>query len=205
MKPNTLRSCVSKRFLVLGVIMLIVAAPMAIAQVNEADLPDAKKTSLGLYVTAAEAYEKWRTDPQHVKVLDVRTTEEYLYVGHAPMAWNVPLASQTYDWDAEKQYFGFQPNPEFISQIKELAGASDTILVMCRSGGRSAMAVNALAEAGFTNVFQIIDGMEGDAVKDPDSVFLGQRLKNGWKNSGLPWTYEPAPEKMRFASKGAKE
>ena len=205
MNPITLRRCLSKRFLALGVMMLIVAAPMAIAQVNETDLPDAKKTSLGLYVTAAEAYEKWRTDPQHVKVLDVRTTEEYLYVGHAPMAWNVPLASQTYDWDAEKQYFGFQPNPEFIAQVKELAGASDTILVMCRSGGRSAMAVNGLAAAGFTNVYQIIDGMEGDAVKDPDSVFQGQRLMNGWKNSGLPWTYKPDPEKMRFASHEAKE
>ena len=187
------------------VLAMIVATPAVFAQAEESGLPDAKKTSLGLYLTAAEAYEKWRTDPQNIKVLDVRTTEEYLYVGHAPMAWNVPLASQTYDWDAEKQYFGFQPNPEFIPQVKELAGVSDTILVMCRSGGRSAMAVNALAEAGFTNVFQIIDGMEGDAVKDPDSVFLGQRLKNGWKNSGLPWTYEPAPEKMRFASKGAKE
>ena len=187
------------------VLAMIVATPAVFAQAEESGLPDAKKTILGLYLTAAEAYEKWRTDPQNIKVLDVRTTEEYLYVGHAPMAWNGPLASQTYDWDSEKQYFGFQPNPEFIPQVKELAGVSDTILVMCRSGGRSAMAVNALAEAGFTNVFQIIDGMEGDAVKDPDSDFLGQSLKNGWKNSGLPWTYEPAPEKMRFASKGAKE
>ena len=187
------------------VLAMIVATPAVFAQAEESGLPDAKKTSLGLYLTAAEAYEKWRTDPQNIKVLDVRTTEEYLYVGHAPMAWNVPLASQTYHWDAEKQYFGFQPNPEFIAQVKELASASDMILVMCRSGGRSAMAVNGLAAAGFTNVYQVIDGMEGDAVKDPDSVFLGQRLKNGWKNSGLPWTYEPDPEKMRFASKGAEE
>ena len=121
------------------------------------------------------------------------------------MAWNVPLASQTYDWDAEKQYFGFKPNPAFITQVKEIAGVTDTILVMCRSGGRSAMAVNALAAAGFTNVYQIIDGMEGDAVKDPDSVYQGRRLKNGWKNSGLPWTYKPDPEKMRFASHEPKE
>ena len=62
-----------------------------------------------------------------------------------------------------------------------------------------------LAAAGFTNVWQIIDGMEVDAVKDPDSVFQGQRLKNGWKNSGLPWTYQPDPERMRFVSTQAKE
>ena len=25
---------------------------------------------------------------------------------------------------------------------------------------------------------------------------VGQRLKNGWKNSGCPWTYELTPERM---------
>ena len=205
MKHNRIRGRFHSLFATLTTLAILCLAPCAWGQIATSDLPEAKQTSLGLYVTAREAYEKWRIDPENILVLDVRTTEEYLYVGHAPMAWNVPLASQTYHWDAEKQYFGFQPNPEFIAQVKELASASDTILVMCRSGGRSAMAVNGLAAAGFTNVYQIVDGMEGDAVKDPDSVFLGQRLKNGWKNSGLPWTYKPDPEKMRFASKGAEE
>jgi hypothetical protein len=40
--------------------------------------------------------------------------------------------------------------------------------------------------------------MEGDKVENPDNVFQGQRMKNGWKNSGLPWTYELAPERMRL-------
>ena len=153
-------------------------------EVTKPDLPKGKQTSLGLYVTAAEAYDKWLAAPDAVKVFDVRTLEEYIYVGHAPMAWNIPLLFQTHEWNAEKGYFAFQPNPDFISQVKEVAGPDDTIMVMCRSGGRSAMAVNLLAEAGFTNVYQITDGMEGDAVKDPQSVFQGQRLKNGWKNSG---------------------
>ena len=98
--------------------------------------------------------------------------------------------SQTQEWDSEKGHFAMQPNPDFISQVKEIAEPTDTVLVMCRSGGRSAHAVNLLAEAGYTNVYNITDGMEGDAVKDPLSVFQGQRLKNGWKNSGLPWTYK---------------
>jgi len=38
------------------------------------------------------------------------------------------------------------------------------------------------------------DGMEGDAVSDPDSVFLGQRLKNHWKNSACPWPYKLTPD-----------
>ena len=55
----------------------------------------------------------------------------------------------------------------------------------CRSGGRSALAVNALAKAGFTNVYNIIDGFEGDKVAEEGSLYLGKRMKNGWKNSGL--------------------
>jgi hypothetical protein len=31
---------------------------------------------------------------------------------------------------------------------------------------------------------------------DSDSVFRGQRFVNGWKNSGLPWTYKGDPERM---------
>jgi hypothetical protein len=37
---------------------------------------------------------------------------------------------------------------------------------MCRFGGRSAVAVNLLAEADFTHVYNITDGMEGDMVDD---------------------------------------
>ena len=164
-------------------------------------LPKAKQTSLGLYVTAKEAYKKWIAAPDAVKIFDVRTLEEYVYIGHAPMAWNIPLMSQTHEWDADKGYFAMQPNPDFVSLVKEVAGPIDTVLVMCRSGGRSAIAVNMLAEAGFTNVYNITDGMEGDVIKDPESVFKGQRLKNGWKNSGVPWTYKIEPYRVRLVNR----
>jgi len=194
-------------FLPITLIVLasVFLAPCALGQSSGSELPKAKQTSLGLYLTAREAYDKWRADPENVTVLDVRTTEEYLFVGHAPMAWAVPLFSQSYEWDAEKQHFSMSPNPDFISQVEDFAQPGDTILVMCRSGGRSAMAVNKLAEAGFTNVYQITDGFEGDPVKDPESVFLGQHLRNGWKNSGIPWTYQPLPDQMRFVNKESKE
>ena len=58
------------------------------------------------------------------------------------------------------------------------------------------MAVNQLAAAGFKNAYNIIDGMEGDTVDDPGSVFCGKRMRNGWKNSGLPWVYGIDPDKM---------
>ena len=152
-------------------------------------------------MTSREAYEKWKAAPDKVTILDVRTPEEYMFIGHADMAWNIPLAAQLYQWDAEKKQFPMQPLPDFVARVQKIARPGDTLLVMCRSGGRSAMAVNLLAKAGFTHVYNITDGMEGDAVKDPDSVFNGQRLVNGWKNSGLPWTYKIDPERMVLPDK----
>ena len=131
-----------------------------------------------------------------MKIVDVRTPEELLFVGHPPMAWKIPVAIQSYAWDPEKHQFPMQLLPDFVARVREVAEPEDTIMVMCRSGGRSALAVNLLAKAGFTKAYQIVDGMEGDPVKDPDSVFLGQRLKNGWKNSGATWTYEFTPERL---------
>jgi len=161
-----------------------------------ADLPKGKQTVLGLYVTAKEAYEKWKAEPDKVMILDVRTPEEYLFVGHPAMAWKIPVGVQTYEWDAGKGQFPMKLLPDFVSRVSEVAKPEDTILVTCRSGGRSAIAVNLLAQAGFKHVYNIIDGVEGDVVEDPASVFLGQRLKNGWKNSGCPWTYKLTPDRM---------
>jgi rhodanese-related sulfurtransferase len=167
------------------------------SQPAKSELPQEKQTSLGLYLAAKDAYEKWKGSPETVKIIDVRTTEEYLFVGHAEMAWNIPSMLQCYEWD-ENRKLPMKPNPDFVSQVKEVAKPSDTLLVMCRSGGRSALAVNRLAEAGFRNVYNITDGMEGDAVDDPTSVFHNKRMKNGWKNSALPWSYDLVPERMLF-------
>ena len=151
---------------------------------------------LDLYVTAKEAYEKWQAEPDKVKIIDVRTPEEYLFVGHPTMAWKIPVATQSYEWDAEKQQFPMKLLADFAARVQTVAKPDDEIMVMCRSGGRSAIAANLLAKTGFKHVYNITDGMEGDTVEEPDSVFQGQRLKNGWKNSGCPWTYELTPERM---------
>ena len=70
------------------------------------------------------------------------------------------------------------------------------LLLTCRSGPRGGLAVNQLAAAGLKNVYNIIDGIEGDLIDDPGSVFCGRRMKNGWINSGLPWTCEIVPERV---------
>jgi rhodanese-related sulfurtransferase len=172
------------------------ASAPAHSQATKRMLPKEKQTTLELYVTSKEAYEKCRANPEKVKILDVRTNEEFLFVGHAPMAWNVPIFVQKYEWDATKGEYPMAPNPDFLTEVAKVAKPTDTLLVTCRSGGRSAMAVNQLAQAGFKNAYNITDGFEGDTIKDPDSVFDGQHMKNGWKNSGLPLSYEVSPERM---------
>ena len=157
-------------------------------------VPEGKQTSLGLYVTAKEAYERWKAEPERVNIVDVRTPEEYVFVGHPEMARNIPLVFVKHERDAHCNQFVMQPNPDFISRVKGLHTSTDTLLVMCRSGGRGAKAVNALAKAGFVNVYNVMDGMEGDRVDDPGSINHGKLMKNGWKNSGAPWTYDVNPE-----------
>jgi len=169
------------------------------------NIPKGKQTVLGLYLTAKEAYEKWKADPDKVKIIDVRTPEEYLFVGHPTMAWKIPVAIQIYEWDAEKKKFPMKPLPDFITRCREVANPEDTLLLMCRSGGRSAIAVNLLAQAGYKHAYTIVDGMEGDVVDDPASVFVGQRLKNGWKNSGCPWTDKLTPGRMLLPKTAASE
>ena len=87
-------------------------------------------------------------------------------------------------------------NPVFLKQVQGRFKTDDTILIMCRSGARSAKAVNLLAEAGFKKAYTIVDGFEGDTDKEPDSPTKGKRTINGWKNSGNPWTYALQRELM---------
>ncbi len=104
------------------------------------EVPEGKLTSLGLYVTAQEAYDMWKADPEQVKVLDVRMVEEYVFIGHAAGAVNIPVAFPKYQWHADKRKYGFEINPDFIDHVTEVFKSDDTIVAMCRSGGRSAFA-----------------------------------------------------------------
>lgn len=153
-----------------------------------------KRTSLNKYMTALEAYEMWKADPQKVKIVDVRTPEEYVFVGHPVMAVNIPSELWTGEWNAEMKDFPLAPNPNFEAQVKARFQPNDVLLVMCRSGHRSAKAIERLVAAGFTNVYNIVDGFEGDKIRDAESDYDGKRMKNGWKNSGAPWTYSLDPQ-----------
>ena len=79
------------------------------------NLPKGKQTTLELYVSAKQAYEVWKQSPNKVKILDVRTPDEYINIGHASMAWNIPAFIQTYEWDADNNHFSIK-----VDDIKTL-------------------------------------------------------------------------------------
>lgn len=163
------------------------------------NVPKSNQTTLGLYVTPADAYAMWQADPDGVAVLDVRSFEEYIFVGHPDMARNVPLAFLKYERPADglppptqaqpglPPGFSIDPNREFVPAVRKVCSPTDKILVLCGSGGRAAKAVNLLAKAGFTNVYNIVNGCEGELVTDPASPDFGKSRNNGWRTLGLPW------------------
>ena len=165
------------------------------------EIPETNKTSLGLYVMPDEAYAMWEADPDGVNILDVRTFEEYIFGGHPEMTRNIPLVFPKFNPEGPSMPgsppgFYAEPNPDFIVAAKEAFDPTDKILVYCATGGRGAAAVNALAEAGFTNVYNMVNGFEGDRVDDPGSAYHGKHMRNGWKNLGLPWGYVHHPDLM---------
>jgi rhodanese-related sulfurtransferase len=181
------------RLAVLLITGLIFLVGFTVAQAAEQMLPrKEKQTVLGKYVTAAEAYDMWLKNHETVVLLDVRSPAEYVFVGHPPMAVNIPVVF--YEWDATKGTMNGVDNVQFESQVAKQFKKDQTLLVLCRSGGRAAQAVNRLANSGFVDVYNITDGFEGDKVKDKKSVYTGKRVRNGWKNALLIWTYALNPE-----------
>jgi len=59
------------------------------------------------------------------------------------------------------------------------------ILLLCRSGKRSAAAAEAATAAGFKNVFNVREGFEGDLDENQQRGASG-----GWRQRGLPWVQD---------------
>jgi rhodanese-related sulfurtransferase len=154
-----------------------------------------KHTPLGKYLTSSEAHELWKAGG--VTIVDVRTPEEYDFVGHPTMAPNVPVQLWVGKFDADKKAMPLADNPAFVDLMRQRFKPGDAIAVLCRSGHRSALAAKKLIAAGFTNVYNIIDGFEGDKNTDKASPGFGKRTVNGWRNANLPWTND-LDEKLVF-------
>jgi hypothetical protein len=53
-----------------------------------------------------------------------------------------------------------------------------------------------LHDAGLTKVYTQVEGFEG--IKAQSGEHRGKRVVAGWKNDGLPWSYDLEAKKMYF-------
>lgn len=126
-----------------------------------------------------EAWDLLRRQPDAV-LLDVRSRVEFDYVGHPPGALHVPW-QESPDWRVDP---GF---PDHVTAALQAARPGldpeeIPVLALCRTGKRSGAAAEALAAAGYRQVYNIREGFEGerDAQKHRGTI-------NGWRHRGLPW------------------
>lgn len=172
------------------------------AQAAEEPSDPARQTPWGLYLTAQEAYEMKQAKGDAVLFVDVREPVEIMFTGFTDVVdVNVPfLLVDPSQWHPEKPVLRMQQNPDFAAGVERALaerglGTSAPVIVMCRSGGsRGAPSARALEPLGLERVYVVVDGFEGSAAKDDPNGPL--RNVNGWKNSGLPWSYELNPEKI---------
>lgn len=117
-------------------------------------------------------------EEQSARLIDVRSKVEFEYVGH-------PLGALHLPW---KEFPDWRENPNFVASVDAAlgddgnTGKKRALLMLCRSGVRSLHAGGALLRSGYTRVYNIEGGFEGER----DSGRHRGNI-NGWRFHGLPW------------------
>jgi rhodanese-related sulfurtransferase len=119
-------------------------------------------------------------DNPRALLIDIRSTMEYLFVGHPVGAIHIPWIDEP-DWKV---------NPHFVTEVRKvlLGGVAchgegcAPIVLICRSGKRSLEAGRALVKDGIRDVYHVDEGFEGDLDEHHHRSTLG-----GWRFRGLPW------------------
>ncbi|MBC6444358.1 MAG: rhodanese-like domain-containing protein [Alphaproteobacteria bacterium GM202ARS2] len=128
-------------------------------------------------IVPSAAWAMLEKEPQ-AQLIDCRTDAEWRYVG-IPDLSALRKRVVFVPWQI---YPHMQQNSAFAEQLREHVGATETLLFICRSGGRSRMAAIAMQAQGFSQCYNVEHGFEGD--RDDK----GQRARrNGWKYDKLPW------------------
>ena len=120
---------------------------------------------------------------QDAVLVDVRTRAEWAYVGVPDLS---PIAKRP----LLVEWLSFPDNridPAFSDRLSEMLASAGVakdaeVFFICRSGGRSKMAAQVMAEAGYTRCRNVADGFEGPLDSDRHRGLLA-----GWKAAGLPW------------------
>ncbi|GGY68565.1 rhodanese [Cellvibrio zantedeschiae] len=124
-------------------------------------------------VSPDEAWKLFVNGQAHL--VDVRAAEERKFVGHVPNTFHVA-------WQTGPALI---KNPRFLRELESKLSKDSVILLLCRSGKRSAAAAEASTAAGFKNVFNVREGFEGDLDENQQRGSSG-----GWRQRGLPWVQD---------------
>lgn len=127
------------------------------------------------------AYHYLQDNPANSVLVDIRSSMEYLFVGHPVGSIHIAWIDEP-DWDV---------NPNFVKDIERLlanrckgldARTETNVVLCCRSGKRTKDAGAALLAAGFQQVLHVNEGFEGERDEQHHRSTLG-----GWRFHGLPW------------------
>jgi rhodanese-related sulfurtransferase len=140
------------------------------------DLAAVQRAELELaYAGAVTPPQAWQLVRQgEATLIDVRTAPEFKFVGRVRESINI-------EWRGHDVL----PRAAFLTSLRKLARRDAPLLFLCRSAVRSHAAANAAAEVGFTRVYNVLEGFEGqiDATQQRGKI-------NGWRRAGLPWVQD---------------
>lgn len=184
-----------------AILVLAVAWPALAQRIDPARVPEEQRSKSGLYLDAKATPGFIKAQKGKVLFLDVRTRAEAQFLGMAEgvdaLIPYVEFQEFMTDWDESRGFYKLEPfndfAPEVERRMKEKGlGKGDPVVIICRAGERSARAADLLNSLGYTRVYTVLNGFEGE-LSDK-----GRRDLNGWKNAGLPWSYELDRNKMYF-------
>jgi rhodanese-related sulfurtransferase len=122
-------------------------------------------------VPVGNAWARLRDDAGSI-LIDVRTRAEWAFVGLPNLA-DLGKSVVLVEWQS---FPDNRLNTEFVARL------SGELYFICRSGGRSRMAAEAMAGSGYSKCHNVADGFEGPL----DETRHRGRVA-GWKFEGLPW------------------
>ncbi len=133
-------------------------------------------------VPVGDAWARLKDDAGSI-LIDVRTRAEWAFVGLPDLA-DLGKSVVLVEWQS---YPDNRLNADFVmrlsGELDRMGARKDTELYfICRSGGRSRMAAEALAGSGYSKCHNVADGFEGPL----DQTRHRGRVA-GWKFEGLPW------------------
>jgi rhodanese-related sulfurtransferase len=201
MAPDGEPEAVMKLWIAMAALCAALGGPAVAQGVDPAKVPEEMRTKTNLYLLPKQAHQFVRAQKGKVLFVDVRTRAEAQFLGMADgvdaLIPYVEFQEFMTDWDDRRGFYKLEPFNDFVPEMERRLKQKgltkqDPVVLMCRSGERSSRAADLLADSGYKRVYTVVYGFEGE-LSDK-----GRRNVNGWKVSGLPWSYELDKSKMYF-------